>query len=138
MSLRYYSTFNNYYFHAQSHDLYRNVSKCIRKGLEKRRDDSTLVRWMNVRHPLSRLLSAWRNKFSESFWGSKSFIISYGAKIKTFWTKDDYLHPGYLVPFSAFLKFVIWSWQSDSRISRYVNTHWVTYFKACSPCAMKV
>ena len=63
---------------------------------------------------------------------------SYGDKIKDFITDEDYHHEDYLVPFTSFLKFVIWSWKSDVRITRYVNTHWVTYFKACSPCAMKV
>ena len=67
--------------------------------MTRRREDEKLMRWMNVRHPFSRLLSAWRNKFAISFFKHKRYMSQYGQKIKEFTTKKDYLHADYTVPF---------------------------------------
>ena len=116
-------------------------------GLDKRRNDPQMIRWMNVRHPLSRLLSAWRNKFSIHFVSSMKWMRWYGEKIFELMTEDDYFDKQYYVPFTSFLKFIIWSWQNDPNRVKIrsdvhpdsnINAHWLTFFHACSPCVMKV
>ena len=85
------------------------------------------------RHPLSRLLSAWRNKFAKSFSASKKYFGRYGVFIKQFYADDEFVHEDYLVSFPAFLKFVVFSHLKKPQL---LNTHWMPYFQACSPCGI--
>ena len=85
------------------------------------------------RHPLSRLLSAWRNKFAKSFSASKKYFARYGVFIKQFYADDEFVHEDYLVSFPAFLKFVVFSHLKKPQL---LNTHWMPYFQACSPCGI--
>ena len=96
----------------------------------------TSVSIINVslkRHPLSRLLSAWRNKFAKSFSASKKYFARYGVFIKQFYADDEFVHEDYLVSFPAFLKFVVFSHLKKPQL---LNTHWMPYFQACSPCGI--
>ena len=79
---RYYANFERKIFNPNENPKYANVSACIKKGLEIRAQSSELTRMINVRHPFSRLLSAWRNKFALSFPYSRQYMKRFGAEIK--------------------------------------------------------
>ena len=85
------------------------------------------------RHPLSRLLSAWRNKFAKSFSGSRKYFQRYGVFIQSFYSDDEYVPEDYLVSFPAFLKMVVFGHLKKPQLQ---NTHWMPYFQACSPCGI--
>ena len=79
---RYYANFDRHIFNPNENPKYSNVSTCIKKGLELRARSNELTRMINVRHPFSRLLSAWRNKFAISFPYSWKYMQRFGAEIK--------------------------------------------------------
>ena len=49
----------------------------------------------------------------------------YGTRIKEFIDEEDFLHEDYLVPFSSFLKFVIWSWQTNNSRWPFLNSEFI-------------
>ena len=50
---------------------------CIQENLRAHSEDKNNLSWMNVRHPLARLLSAWRNKFSKTFNSKELYMKNY-------------------------------------------------------------
>ena len=53
---------------------------CVKKMFKERIDDQNYVRFVNSRHPMSRILSAWRQKFDKNFSGAHTFM-KYAKKI---------------------------------------------------------
>ena len=93
---------------------------CIRRAFKKRVENDKVLKFLNVRHPFSRLLSAWRQKFDKEYLlkylGSfKKYVV----KIKMFEEKP--IEPSYdhAVTLPAFLKYIA-SVSSD----QYFNEHW--------------
>lgn len=100
---------------------------------------------MNVRHPLSRLVSAWRDKFrvpvsSTSHKGDAGYIqpISYWMKkygkfINAKFGREEFEIPeGYYVALESFLDYVAWV----GRDARY-DHHWKSFNYHCRPCQLK-
>ena len=48
--------------------------ECIEQNFRKKKEDENYVRFVNSRHPLSRVLSAWRQKFDKHFKGAKARV----------------------------------------------------------------
>lgn len=83
-------------------------------------------KFMFVRHPLDRLLSAFRNKFEEHF---KTFEAKYGVQIVRNFRPNPPAHPkGDDVTFAEFLAYVA------STSNNLLNEHWSSYIDLCQPC----
>ncbi len=86
----------------------------------------TYFKFMFVRHPLDRLLSAYRNKFGEHF---AEFERDYGVYIVKHFRSNPPEDPkGNDVTFSEFLAYV-----SQTPKER-MNEHWSRYVDLCQPC----
>lgn len=85
-------------------------------------------KFMFVRHPVDRLLSAYRNKFGEHF---KDFEQKYGRKIVKNFRPNPPADPrGDDVTFGEFLLYVASSKKSE------LNEHWSAYVDLCQPCSV--
>ena len=83
-------------------------------------------KFMFVRHPMDRLLSAYRNKFGEHF---RNFELKYGVYIVQNFRPNPPVHPkGDDVSFSEFLAYVAGTENS------LLNEHWSPYVDLCQPC----
>lgn len=83
-------------------------------------------KFMFVRHPMDRLLSAYRNKFGEHF---QAFEAKYGAHIVKHFRPNPPEHPkGNDVTFAEFLAYVA------STENSLLNEHWSPYVDLCQPC----
>ena len=93
---------------------------CIRRALKSRAQNPHYTRWINVRHPLSRLLSAWRQKFDKNYKGIDEYM-KYVSKIKIFESDPDYTSKNsqYVASLSAFLSYV-----ANVASDQYYNEHW--------------
>lgn len=90
-------------------------------------------KFLFVRHPFERLLSAYKNKFEQHYNSSKYFQARFGRLIiknfrvnpssRSLLTGDD-------VTFEEFVEFVI----SENTI---FNEHWKPIFDLCQPCLVK-
>ena len=95
---------------------------------------NTYFKVMFVRHPLERLLSAFRNKFTVSY--NQYFPLKYGRKIIRKYRKDasqKALNKGHDVRFEEFVKYLIDLKQSNEPY----NAHWREYYKLCHPCMVQ-
>lgn len=85
-------------------------------------------KFMFVRHPVDRLLSAYRNKFGEHF---KDFEQKYGTKIVKQFRPNPPSNPkGDDITFAEFLLYVASSKKSE------LNEHWSAYVDLCQPCSV--
>ncbi|KAL9971634.1 hypothetical protein ACROYT_G017826 [Oculina patagonica] len=86
-------------------------------------------KFMFVREPLVRLLSAYKDKFYLNH--SQSFHKSYGKKIvKRLRRNADPNSKGDDVTLKEFLQYV-----TESRVED-MNEHWMPFFELCQPCAV--
>ncbi len=86
----------------------------------------TYFKFMFVRHPLDRLLSAYRNKFGEHF---RDFERKFGVYIVKHFRQNPPKNPtGDDVTFTEFLDYVS---QTDKV---QLNEHWSRYVDLCQPC----
>lgn len=100
---------------------------------EVRRMLETYTKFVFVRHPFERLLSAYKNKFEQSYNSSKYFQSRFGRKIiKTFRSNPSQhsLTNGDDVTFAEFVAYV------TSKNSVF-NEHWMPIDKLCEPCLVK-
>jgi len=105
-----------------------------RLALEKLNDPG-YTKFMNARHPFSRLVSAWRDKFpkdrktgGETYWFRK-----YGKFISTKFEQDYYEKPEeYYISFPAFADYVAWI----GNRARF-DHHWKTFNYHCRPCQLR-
>lgn len=89
-------------------------------------------KFMFVRHPLERLLSAYRNKFGENI---GDYRRRYGAKIiKAYRTKSQakeaLMKNDLSITFEEFLRFLV-----DSNTAK-MDVHWKPMHELCQPCAV--
>lgn len=80
-----------------------------------------------VRDPMERLLSAYRNKFGEI----KEYQLKYGVEIVKRYRKNPGESTGDDVTFSEFLRYLL-----DEEVER-MNEHWMPIYNLCQPCAVK-
>lgn len=100
---------------------------------EVRRMLETYTKFIFVRHPFERLLSAYKNKFEQNYNSSKYFQSRFGRKIiKTFRKNPSQrsMTNGDDVTFSEFVAYV------TSKNSVF-NEHWMPIDKLCEPCLVK-
>ncbi|KAK0181965.1 hypothetical protein PV327_000142 [Microctonus hyperodae] len=86
-----------------------------------------------VRHPLERLLSAFRNKLEiRDERGSKYFQTRFGRKIIKRYRQnatEESLTRGHDVRFSEFVDFI-----TNKEINETANEHWQSMYELCLPC----
>ncbi|XP_025971311.2 carbohydrate sulfotransferase 14 [Dromaius novaehollandiae] len=80
-----------------------------------------------VRNPMERLLSAYRNKFGEI----KEYQLKYGVEIVRRYRKGGGQSAGDDVTFSEFLRYLL-----DEEAER-MNEHWMPIYNLCQPCAVR-
>lgn len=80
-----------------------------------------------VRDPMERLLSAYRNKFGEI----KEYQLKYGVEIVKRYRKNPGKTVGDDVTFSEFLRYLL-----DEEVER-MNEHWMPIYNLCQPCAVR-
>lgn len=114
---RYSQRYNKYLFPKQ----YDSTKvPCLRKSLRRVVGDPEYTRWMNVRHPMSRLLSAWNQKFELDYDGLEIYL-QYVKKIVKF-EKEEYGKNNHLVSLEAFSEYVAHLADDNS-----YNEHWKRY-----------
>ena len=88
---------------------------------------------MNVRHPLSRLVSAWRDKFRRTPSGISYWMRKYGKFINAKFGNEGYPIPeDFFISLEAFLDYVAWV----GRDERY-DHHWKSFHYHCRPCSLR-
>ncbi|NXF79744.1 CHSTE sulfotransferase, partial [Sclerurus mexicanus] len=80
-----------------------------------------------VRSPMERLLSAYRNKFGEI----KEYQQKYGVEIVRRYRKNGGNSAGNDVTFEEFLQYLL-----DEDVER-MNEHWMPIYNLCQPCAVR-
>ncbi|XP_015270361.1 PREDICTED: carbohydrate sulfotransferase 14 [Gekko japonicus] len=80
-----------------------------------------------VRDPMERLLSAYRNKFGEI----KEYQLKYGVEIVKKYRKNPGKTTGDDVTFSEFLRYLL-----DEEVEK-MNEHWMPIYSLCQPCAVR-
>ncbi|XP_006277283.2 carbohydrate sulfotransferase 14 [Alligator mississippiensis] len=80
-----------------------------------------------VRNPMERLLSAYRNKFGEI----KEYQLKYGVEIVKRYRKNTGKSTGDDVTFSEFLQYLL-----DEEPEK-MNEHWMPIYNLCQPCAVR-
>ena len=94
---------------------------------------SSKIRFMIVRHPFERILSAYRDKLENSTAGPEHgtvhFYQKYGRKIveKYRIAKSSKIEP----TFEEFVHYLI-----DTDLSLYADDHWIPYYLFCTPCSI--
>ncbi|XP_042327146.1 carbohydrate sulfotransferase 14-like [Sceloporus undulatus] len=84
-------------------------------------------KFLFVRDPMERLLSAYRNKFGEI----KEYQLKYGLEIVRRYRKSPGGSTGDDVTFPEFLRFLL-----DEDVER-MNEHWMPIYNLCQPCAVR-
>ena len=107
--------------------------KEAKKEVLKRFNDPSYTKVLNVRHPLSRLRSAWSEKFRRDFAGNSYFMENYGNVIKEKFDNGTYPIPeDYSVSLEAFLDYVAWVGQDEK-----FEHHWKSVNHLCQPCSLR-
>ena len=97
-----------------------------------RRIMKSYTKFMFVRHPLERLVSAYRDKFTRNTKWTKHFLRHYGSKILRLYrpsASEAIIRHGEGVSFLEFVRFVIEKRPLNNR-----NPHWDSYNSICHPC----
>lgn len=135
-----------YKIHYQTMEMSLLGQKLSREEL--RRKIQTYTKFLVVRHPLERLLSAFRNKLEGNGRPARVFKRVYGAKIIREYRrgpetsrenttsveeleKESAKTTGEDVRFSEFVSFLL-----DKEDLAIVNEHWRPYESLCHPCAL--
>ena len=91
-------------------------------------------KFMFVREPLERLVSAYKNKFTLRY--NTYFQERFGRKIIKNHRKNpskESLLRGHDVTFSEFVQYLLTSYENGDLL----NAHWQHYYKLCHPCLIK-
>ncbi|XP_042204806.1 carbohydrate sulfotransferase 11-like isoform X2 [Homarus americanus] len=122
---------NNLIVDDKNHILYCYVPKPqdIRYRLH------TYTKFIFVRHPIERVLSAFRNKFEKNYTSSAYFKKRFGVKIIKKYRKGidpaDIPASGHGVKFSEFVSYLI-----DTKTDQ-LNEHWAPVSTMCYPCSVR-
>ncbi|KAL7647442.1 UNVERIFIED_CONTAM: hypothetical protein RMT77_001038 [Armadillidium vulgare] len=85
------------------------------------------TKFLFVRHPFERLVSAYRNKFESYANSSNKFKLDYGPQI------IEGFKMGNPIPFKKFVEYVL----KASKDNKPLNEHWATYNDLCHPCFLR-
>ncbi|XP_037784260.1 carbohydrate sulfotransferase 14-like isoform X2 [Penaeus monodon] len=99
-------------------------------NLQQKLKSPSATRVMTARHPLSRLVSAYRDKFRD---GQAPPGYRWGALIRQYC--GDCKDNNGTLPFPQFLKLVLAEKADKGLIN--LNRHWRPYSSICSPCAIQ-
>ena len=102
--------------------------------IRKRMD--SYFKFMFVRHPLERLLSAYRDKFIPHNKWTEHFQLKYGRRIVKTHRRNptiESLQEGHDVTFPEFVRYVI----SSQFAGKTTNPHWSSFYDLCHPCSIK-
>ncbi|XP_013383507.1 carbohydrate sulfotransferase 11-like [Lingula anatina] len=94
----------------------------------------TYFKFMFVREPLERLVSAYRNKFTLPY--SQYFQKVFGRKIVYLYRKNatkDSLKKGNDVTFEEFIRYLT----DAKKSSEQLNEHWRPFYRLCHPCVIQ-
>ncbi|XP_069186249.1 carbohydrate sulfotransferase 11 isoform X3 [Procambarus clarkii] len=95
----------------------------------------TYTKFLFVRHPIERVLSAFRNKFEKNYTSSSYFKKRFGVKIIKKYRKgidpSEVPANGHGVKFSEFVSYLI-----DSKADQF-NEHWAPMSSICHPCSVR-
>jgi len=128
---RYSARYNQFLFKRTGFLFDQTKLPCLRKALRKRVDDESYTKWMNVRHPMARLLSAWNQKFKNDYEGLDIYL-PYVKPIRKYEPVDfNETENGHKVSLAAFLSYL-----GEVATDDKYNEHWKSYWNTCSPCAM--
>ncbi|XP_020895323.2 carbohydrate sulfotransferase 11-like [Exaiptasia diaphana] len=114
--------------HNRSHGLFRYLHEYPSDEIVYRLN--TYYKFLFVRHPFERLVSAYRNKFIDSY-NLTLFKKMYGRRIIRHFRRNPdptSLRTGEGVSFSEFVKYLL---KSDPE---YMDQHWKQYDMLCHPC----
>ena len=92
------------------------------------------LKFMFVRDPMERLLSAYRNKFTLRY--NQYFKYRYGTKIIKKYRQNatkESLEKGHDVGFHEFIQYLL---DPSTQKKRPFNTHWRPYYQLCHPCVV--
>lgn len=91
----------------------------------------TYQKFLVVRHPVERLLSAYKNKFVSATPDGYAFQRAYAYHMMTFARNTSLVPPsGAGMTFKEFLSFLV------SHNPAYFQEHWAPYFHLCHPCTI--
>ena len=107
-------------------------ARCIWDTFEKILHDPQFVSWINTRHPLSRLLSGWNQKFDVNYHSYKAYMHSFKPKTDPF--EDGSKDADHVISFRAFIAYLM----SKDKIKKHekFNGHWKSVFSSCLPCSI--
>lgn len=97
------------------------------------------LKFMFVRHPLERLISAYRNKFNSNYTSSEYFRSRYGRQIVRQYranASEESLARGHDVTFAEFVRYVIDPRTAAAQPGGF-NEHWKPQYELCLPCTIR-
>lgn len=99
---------------------------------------NTYTKFLFVRHPIERILSAFRNKFEKNYTSSAYFKKRFGVKIiKKFrkGIKPEQVPPtGDGVKFPEFVSYLLDTYKTSREN---LNEHWAPFSSLCNPCHIR-
>lgn len=97
----------------------------------------TYTKFLFVRHPIERLVSAYRNKLVVNSTSAASFKKKYGVSImKKYRTRENAQNiskNGHGVTFTEFVSYLT---ETGQQGHENLNEHWAPYLDLCHPCAL--
>ncbi|CAL4059428.1 unnamed protein product, partial [Meganyctiphanes norvegica] len=99
---------------------------------------NTYTKFLFVRHPIERILSAFRNKFEKNYTSSAYFKKRFGVKIIKKFRKGikpkQVPSTGDGVKFSEFVSYLLDTFKSSPQN---LNEHWAPFSSLCHPCHVR-
>lgn len=127
----YWQNKNVYNFADRINQIHPNDDEGTNYELFTRLNDREYHNVITVRHPLTRLLSAWRDKFSKSP-ATAYFEKKYATFINNKYAHEsDELDDKHYVTFKAFLRYIA------NEPERYFDFHWKSFNRFCKPCQIR-
>jgi len=112
--------------------VFRRLSNYTSEQVQHRLEH--FMKFMFVRNPFERLLSAYRNKFHQNYSSSEYFRVRYGTNIvKKFRpnASNESLQRGHDVTFTEFVEYIV---DPETTKKTHFNEHWRPMIELCSPC----
>ena len=116
--------------------VFRRLNNYTEEEIRYRLDH--FLKFMFVRHPLERLLSAYRNKFNSNYSSSEYFRSRYGRQIVRQYrnnASEESLTKGHDVTFHEFVRYIIDP--KTATASGGFNEHWKPMSDLCLPCTIR-